>query len=228
MAKYFADPTKRAVWEKVVAETGRAKQQQRDGEWITYLIRDPRFEDKKGKPGLPVYIGQTNDFPERVMSRFTKCEKEAIEKGVDCIEARVAELLHLGLIARYQVIDRQPTRLSSLVSETNMARRAWNAGYKLLNRKRLQNCGGEDITSKMIPESWLLEFTLAEGLQDDLVMELHCPSCRQSIALPLAYFASRDEPPKTIRAIANHPAWIEEPCGGCGQIAKRTMKPRVR
>lgn len=118
---------------EVIAGTDRAKAQQRDGEWITYLIRDPRFPDLKGKAGLPIYVGQTNDFPERVMSRFTKCEKEAIAKGKDCVEARVTELLHLGIVAKYQVIDRQPTRLRSLVSETNMARRAWKAGYKLVN-----------------------------------------------------------------------------------------------
>jgi hypothetical protein len=164
MARYFADPAKRAVWAQVIAETDRAKKQQRDGEWITYLIRDPRFHDLKGKPGLPIYVGQTNDFPKRVMLRFTKCEKEALAKGKDCIEARVAELLDEGLIAKYQVIDRQPTRLSSLVSETNMARRAWKAGYKLVNQRRLQNKAGDDVTLQMIPREWLLEFTLAEGL----------------------------------------------------------------
>src|SRR3954471_21730810 len=103
MVRYFADPAMRAVWDEVIAETDRAKEQQPDGEWITYAIRDPRFEDKKGKPGLPIYVGQTNDFPERVMSRFTKCEKEALAKGKDCVESRVAELLHLGLVATYQV-----------------------------------------------------------------------------------------------------------------------------
>jgi hypothetical protein len=227
MAKYFADPAKRAVWDKVLAETARAKEQQRDGEWITYLIRDPRYEDKKGKPGLPIYVGQTNDFPERVLSRFTKCEKEALEKGVDCIEARVAELLHLGLVARYQVIDRQLTRLTSLVSETNLARRAWNAGYVLLNRKALQNRGGDDITAKMIPSKWLLEFTLAEALQDHLVMELRCPSCRQRLDIPLTYFASRDEPPKTVREIVKNPVWTEEPCGQCAQVTARKIRPCV-
>jgi hypothetical protein len=227
MVRYFADPAMRAVWDEVIAETRRAKGQQRDGEWITYLIRDPRFFDKKGKPGLPIYVGQTNDFPERVMSRFAKCEKGALEKGVDCIEARVAELLHLGLVAKYQVIDRQPTRLSSLVSETNMARRAWNAGYKLVNRKTLQNCGGEDITAKLIPESWLLEFTVAEGLQDGFVMELRCPACRESVDIPLDYFASRDEPPTTLREIVKNPTWGEEPCGYCARITRRTIRLRV-
>ena len=100
MAKYFADPSKRVVWDEVLAETRRAQEMQRDGEWITYLIRDPRFEDKKGKPGLPIYVGQTNDLPKRVLSRFNACEKEALRKEVVGVERRVADLLHLGLVAR--------------------------------------------------------------------------------------------------------------------------------
>jgi hypothetical protein len=228
MTKYFADPAMREVWNEVLAETRRAAELQVDGEWITYIIRDPRFPDLKGKPGLPFYVGQTNDFPERVLSRFKDCEKEAIAKGVDCVEARVAELLHLGLVARYQVIDRQPTRLSSLVSETNKARRAWNAGYQLVNRRRLQNRGGDDITSTQIPEMWLREFTLAEGLQDELVMELRCSSCRQSVDIPLSCFASLEEAPKSLRDIVDNPVWTDQPCGACGQSNGRKIRPRAR
>lgn len=60
-----------------MAETARAKEAQRDGEWITYLIRDSRSPDKRGNPGTPIYVGQTNAFPGPVLSRFMKCEKEA-------------------------------------------------------------------------------------------------------------------------------------------------------
>jgi hypothetical protein len=58
-------------------------------------------------------------------------------------------------------------------------------------------------------------------------MELRCPACRESLDLPLSYFASRDEPPKTLREIEKHPTWVREPCGHCGKITARTIKPRV-
>ena len=43
-----------------------ALEAQREGQWITYLIRDPRYPDKRGNPGTPIYVGQTDDFPGRV------------------------------------------------------------------------------------------------------------------------------------------------------------------
>jgi hypothetical protein len=47
-----------------------------------------------------------------------KCEKEATEKGIDCIERRVADLLHANIVATYKVLEYQPTYLTSLISET--------------------------------------------------------------------------------------------------------------
>lgn len=118
---------------------------------------------KRGNVGTPIYVGQTNDFPERVLSRFMKCEKEAAGKGTDCIERRVGSLLHLGIVASYQVLDYRPTRLSSLVSEANWARKCWNAGYDLANRAELQNAGGPPIGRRDALRSWLLKFSLAEA-----------------------------------------------------------------
>lgn len=160
MPRYQADPARKAVLDEIMAETARAKDAQRDGQWITYLIRDPRNPDKKGNPGTPIYVGQTDDFPGRVLSRFMKCEKEALAKGKDCIERRVAELLHLGVVVRYQVLDYQPTRLASLISETNWARRCWNAGYDLANRAELQNSGGPPIGREDIPLGWIDKFKI--------------------------------------------------------------------
>src|SRR5205814_1322147 len=156
-------PAQKAVLEEILAETAGAKDAQRGGHWITYLVRDPRHSDKRGNPGTPIYVGQTNDFPGRVLSRFMKCEKEATEKGTDCIERRIADLLHLGIVATYQVLEYQPTHLSSLISETNWARKCWNAGYELANRAELQNTGGQPIGRGAALRSWLLKFTVAEA-----------------------------------------------------------------
>lgn len=112
MPRYQSDPARKAVLDEIMAETARAKEAQRDGQWVTYLIRDPRHPNKRGNPGTPIYVDQTNDFPGRVLSRFMKCEKEAAAKGTDCIERRVSDLLHRDIVARYQVLEYQPTHLS--------------------------------------------------------------------------------------------------------------------
>ena len=62
MPRYQSDPARRAVLDKIMDETARAKVAQRDGQWVTYLIRDPRYRDKRGNAGTPIYVGQTNDF----------------------------------------------------------------------------------------------------------------------------------------------------------------------
>jgi len=183
--RYQCDPTRKAVLDAIMAETARAKEAQRDGQWITYLIRDPRYPDKRGNPGTPIYVGQTNDFPGRVLSRFMKCEKEAAGKGTDCFERRVADLLHLHVVATYQVLEYQPTHLTSLISETNWARKCWNAGYDLANRAELQNAGGPPIGRADAPRSWLLKFSLAEAIADDIRVSTcdHDWSACQAVAL---------------------------------------------
>lgn len=76
MVRYQRD--RRRVADQIRAEVDRAREAQREGDWITYLIRDPRKLDKRGKPaGTPIYVGQTKKFATRVRSRFDKCEKEA-------------------------------------------------------------------------------------------------------------------------------------------------------
>jgi hypothetical protein len=168
-----------------MAETAWAKEAQRDGQWITYLIRDPLFADKKGNPGTPIYVGQTNDFPKRVLSRFMKCEKEASEKSTDCIERRLAALLYQNVVARYEVLEYRPTRLASLVSETNWVRRCWNAGYDLANRAELQDSGGPPIGPGDIPKSWIDKFSVSEAIADALQLSLFCSACREMLLVPL-------------------------------------------
>lgn len=202
-----------------MSETARAKEAQRDGQWITYLIRDPRYPDKKGNAGTPIYVGQTNGFPQRVLSRFMKCEKDALEKGADCVERRVADLLHLGVVATYQVLEHQPTRLSSLVSETNWARTCWNAGYNLANRAELQDCGGPAIERTDIPQSWLDKFSVAEAIADSFQISVSCSACRESLPIPLGKIELGGS--ATIGQLAK--LLRSEQCTFCGVVGNRRV-----
>jgi hypothetical protein len=220
--RYQADAARKAVLEQIMAETARAKEAQRDGQWITYLIRDPRFLDKRGNAGMPIYVGQTNDFPGRVLSRFMKCEKEAIAKGDDCIERRVADLLHMAVVATYQVLDYQPTRLSSLVSETNWARKCWDAGYDLANRAELQNAGGPPIGPCDIPRSWLVKFSLAEAIADRLQVSVSCSGCLETLPIPLTAVPELDKPSTSVGQMGK--VWRAEACTFCGLVGKRRVR----
>ncbi|MEN3237803.1 MULTISPECIES: hypothetical protein [Methylobacterium] len=121
MSRYYADPERRRVATLIDTEVQKAPEAEKAGGWITYLIRDARELDKRGNPGVPIYVGQTKEFGRRVRSRFDQCEKAATAK--DSIERRLAELLNLGIVAQYEVLERAPTRLASLVSEIRWARR---------------------------------------------------------------------------------------------------------
>lgn len=205
-----------------MAETARAKNAQRDRQWITYLIRDPRYPDKRGNAGTPIYVGQTNDFPERVLSRFMKCEKEAAGKGTDCIERRIADLLRLGIVATYQVLEYQPTHLTSLISETNWARRCWNAGYDLANRAELQNGGGPPIGRIDVPHGWLLKFSVAEAIADDLRLSISCVVCGEVLPVPLQELPELEQPATTIGQLGK--LWRSEECTFCGIVGRRRVR----
>jgi hypothetical protein len=171
---------------------------------------------------MPIYIGQTNDFPERVLSRFMKCEKEALERGVDCIQRRISDLLHLNIVAAYQVLEYLPTRLTSLVSETNWARKCWNAGYDLANRAELQNAGGPPISRSDVPRSWLLKFSLAEAIVDDFRVSISCGVCGQVLAIPLAQIPELEKPATTIGQLVN--LWRSNECTFCGTVGERRVR----
>lgn len=224
MPRYQADPARRAVLEKILAETALAKERQRDGQWITYLIRDPRNPDRKGNPGTPIYVGQTDDFPGRVLTRFMKCEKEALQIGRDCVERRVADLLHRGIVARYDVLEYQPTRLASLVSETNWARKCWNAGYNMANRAELQNIGGPPIDRRDIPQSWIDKFTVRQAVADALQMSVSCSACNETLSIPLAA-VELERASTTLGQLAK--LLRSEECTFCGAIGKRRVQRGV-
>lgn len=224
MPRYQSDPERRAVLGAIMSETARAAELQRENRWATYLIRDPRCKDRRGNAGLPIYVGQTSDLANRVLSRFMKSESAASESRGDRIERRIADLLHEGVVAKYEVLEYTPTRLTSLVSETNWARKCWDAGYKLANRAELQDSGGPPIAAKDIPKTWLAQFTLAEAVADRLQAIIRC-TCGKMVRLPLAVLTGRAASTATLRQISD--AWRSTECTFCGATGGRRVQFHV-
>lgn len=170
-------------------------------------------------------MGQTDDFPGRVLTRFMKCEKETLANGKDCVEKRVADLLHSGVVATSQALDYQPTRLGSLVSETSWARKCWNAGYALANRAELQDHGGDPIGRGDIPRGWIDKFTLAQAVADDIEMSVSCSACGANFVILLDAI-ELERQATTIGQLVN--LLSVEPCTFCGVEGKRRVRRWVR
>lgn len=184
------------------------------------------LDDKRGNlAGTPIYVGQTKEFAKRVRSRFMKCEKEATKK--DAIEKRVADLLHRDIVVRYEVLERTRTRLTSLVSETNWARRCINKGYDLANRLEEQRVGGNLIDRHGIPISWLWCFSIDEAIADGIEPELRCTGCDFLLRFDLRHLQTLEESPKTLLDVRRNRTWRIEPCTQCGSRAKRYVTLRI-
>lgn len=203
-----------------------AKAAEMPHEWITYLIRDPRRPDLKGNlEGWPIYVGQTDEFGKRVRNHLRNSEKLA-RKGRS-IKARIKELLHAGVVPNFEVLDRKPTRLQSLLSETNFARLCRTRGYDIANATTLQNRAGPPVAIQDLPAKWLWKFTLEQAVQDELLVEVACTGCRTVVRLDIALFQGLPEPPKRLEDVRAWSARIDEPCGTCGQKGQRRVRVRV-
>lgn len=190
-----------------------AAEAQRLGGWITYLIRDPRFPDLRGNTaGTPIYIGQTKQFPVRVMRRFMTCERKATIK--DSVSRRVADLLHADVVVRYEVLERTPTHLSSLVSETNWVKRCRNAGYDLCNEWAEQRVGGALIDRHGVPSSRLHQFRIADAITDDVEVQVRCKSCRFFFCVDLDRILASPNPPITLGGVIRTVSGMG--CTSCG------------
>jgi hypothetical protein len=209
-------------------EITHARLEEKKCGWITYLIRDPRYPDKKGNlRGTPIYVGQSKGFGKRVNSRFSKCEREATAK--DNIAKRVANLLKEDIVVRYDVLERVPTHLSSLVSETNWTRECVRRGYNLANQLPFQNCADPAITRHDLnPDIWIWpKFSLVEAIEDNISLELVCRACGMSHRISFEHFQQVEEPPTELYHVKANGFWRREPCTGCGTKGKRHAKLHI-
>ena len=215
-----------AVEQRIRNEIAAAKAAERAGDWITYLVRDPRRPDLRGNAsGWPIYVGQTDEFGQRVRNHLRKSEKLA-RRGTG-IKQRMKELLHAGIVPRFEVLDRQPTRLKSLLSETNFARLCRSRGYDIANATMLQNRAGPPVTVHDLPSKWLVKFSLQQAVQDELCVEVVCTGCRTAARLDITLFQALPEPPKTLGDIRDWSTRIEKPCDACGREGHRRVRISV-
>lgn len=196
-----------------------------EGGWITYLARDPRRLDLKGNPGWPFYVGQSKEFGKRVRNHLRTSEKLA--QPHDSVRKRIKEILHAGQVPTFEVLDRQPTLLLSLVSETNFARACRRRGYDIANLRRLQNVAGPPITRHDIPKDWLWEFSLEDAIADAIRIRIACKACGEVLLIDAARFEQLDAAPADLRAIRNDPLWLAEPCTSCGTRGSRFVDLEV-
>lgn len=197
-----------------------ARAAEQDGGWVTYLMRDPRRPDLRGNPaGWPVYVGQTDEFGKRVRNHLRKAEKNA-RKGKG-IKARLKELLHAGVVPAFEVLDRQPTRLKSLLSETNYARLCRSRGYDIANQTTLQNSAGAPVTLTDLPIRWLWRFSPSQAAEDGIEIGLACRGCGNVVWLPASAFADLPEPPKELREIRDSEKFCQARCTLCDHEGAR-------
>ncbi|WP_431850975.1 hypothetical protein [Allosphingosinicella sp.] len=202
-----------------------ARAAEREGGWITYLARDPRRVDLKGNPGWPFYVGQSKEYGKRVRNHLRTSEKLA--QAHDSVRKRIRQILHDGHVPIFEVLERQPTRLLSLVSETNFARACRRRGYDIANLRRLQNEAGPSITRHDIPTDWLWEFSLEEAMADGIGIRLACTACGEVLMIDAVRFRQLDAAPKDLREIKNDPLWLAEPCTSCGRRGSRFVDLEV-
>jgi len=197
-----------------------------DGTWITYLMRDPRRPDLRGNPaGWPVYVGQTDEFGRRVRNHLRKSEKLA-RKGKG-IKYRLKELLHAGVVPNFEVLDRQPTRLRSLLSETNFARLCRSRGYEIANQTTLQNVAGPPVTIHDLPTKWLRRFTLDQASQDEIAIETICQQCGERVRVPASVFQDLPCIYKELGDILKDQELLKAGCSACGAEGFRKVALRL-
>jgi hypothetical protein len=195
------------------------------GGWITYLARDPRQPDLKGNRGWPIYVGQSKEFGKRVRKHLRTSEKLAMAH--DSVRKRIREMLHDGHVPIFEVLDRQPTRLSSLVSETNFARAFRRRGYDIANLRRLQNEAGPPVTKHDIPTNWLWEFGLGDAIADGIRIRLACTGCGEAPLIDAVHFQRLRPAPLDLRVIKEDPIWLTQPCTSCGRRGSRSVDLEV-
>lgn len=203
--------------QSIRAEIEQAKSVTKPG-WTTYEIRDPSQRDKAGHPdGPPAYVGVTNNFGRRVDQRMKSSGRRT--GGKDNIDRLLNGVMRRGAIPRFCPIEQTATRLDSLVSETNCARRLINEGYRLANQWAEHKCGGPDLGRSDVPHQRLWEFMIVEAIGSDITVALRCKPCGIDIKLDWQCITDQPEPPKRLRDIRDSLS-----CPSCGAKSGRYAK----
>ncbi len=213
----------RDIRRRVQEEIARTREMARKDEWVTYIMRDPTERDPLGSAdGAIFYVGQTRDFPSRVVRRFSYAEEYA-RRPRKLTDKRVVQIWRKGSCPRFEVVERVATHLQSLVSETNHANRLIAQGYRLTNQwKEHRGATTMEVTRTDVPPDRIWPFTIADAVADEITVELVCTECEVATGpLDLLALSEAMEPkPKTL-------ADLKRLTCRCGKTGGRYVKLSV-
>lgn len=196
--RYFRDPDFRAAVDEQFALADSATE---PGAFITYAIHDPTRPDHIGaRPeGLIIYVGQSKEFRKRIRKRMRNAGT-ATSRPQDRIDGASYDIMARGGVPRFTVLDRVPTAIESLVSETNWSKRLRAQGYPLLNQWTEQKFAGTDIDRHTVPHDWLWPLTAADALGSGIDLIISHPETGAETIVDLAGV----EPATRLRDLRNN------------------------
>lgn len=139
--------------------------------------------------------------------------------GKDNIDRLLNGVMRRNAIPKFHPIEQTATRLDSLVSETNCARRLINDGYRLANQWAEHKCGGPDVSRSDVPHQRLWEFMIGEAIDSGIAVALRCKPCGIDIDLDWQRLTDQPKPPKRLRDIRDSLS-----CPSCATKGGRYVK----
>ncbi len=119
----------------------------------------------------------------RVRNHLRTSEKQA--RAHDSVRTRISKILHEWHVLIFEVLDRQPTRLVSLLSKTNFAAHAVGAAITPPIFDSCRTRRVRPIIRHEIRTNWLWEFSLEEVAADGIRVRLGCRQCRGTLPTDL-------------------------------------------
>jgi hypothetical protein len=134
-----------------------------------YAFHDPTQPDHiGGEPeGLIIYVGETKEFAKRVRKRMRNAGT-ATSRPEDSIDGACYDIMLKWQAPKFTIRERTRSKLDSLVSETNTAKRLLGAGYLLLNKWTEQKFGGREMGCSDVPHNWLWPLTVSDAIASEI------------------------------------------------------------
>lgn len=208
MKRYIRDPKLREFQASIRAEVERIAALANKDAYVIYAIRDPTRSDIiRGHPhGPPVYVGQTGELRTRVENHMRDGGGGSTDNG--CKTGRLKQIIDQWHVPKFEILDRAPTRLTSLIAETVWARRFVWLGYELANQWPEHRTTERPEGLASVPRERLWDFTIRNALEDEVRLTLECRRCDILDDVDLS-----DRPPtvllKSVRS-------LKLKCGLCG------------
>ncbi len=186
--RYWRDPAFRAAVDEQFVRADAATE---PGICVTYAIHDPTQPDHIGAEpdGLIIYVGETKEFNKRVRKRM-RGAGVATRRPPDRIDGACYDIMVRGAAPKFSVRDRTRSKLDSLVSETNTAKRLRALGYPLLNQWTEQKFGGSDIERSTVPHDWLWPLTVVDAVASGIGVIVRDVQSGQEMILDLTALPS--------------------------------------